>query len=235
MVTPRALFFGLSFAWHVVVVPVFAATEVTSCDQAYRGTVYLAADLDCTGSALGHLVFNGRGRLLLRGHTLTGGVMCSSCTVMGPGTVTGNGGTVSGVRGTIKATVVGVTVTGNGSGVVAHTADRKGKVVVRDSTIMGNLFHGIDADRGAKVRDSVIVGNGLNGITVPCDRPASVIVRDTTLSGNGTDPVCGDAITCADVATCGSSPKFVGVVSCETSYVLGSGVPGDDLGVCTLD
>lgn len=235
MAKSRAPFVGALLATCVGAAPVLAATEVTTCDQAYRGTAYLAADLDCTGSGLGHLVFNGRGRLLLRGHTLTGGVICTICTVIGPGTVTGNSSASAGVRGTIKATVVDVTISGNGHGVVAHTFEKKGKVVVRDSIITGNQFHGVDADRGAKVRDSIITGNGLNGINVSCDGRSKVVVRDATVSGNGMDPVCGDAVTCADLATCGAPPALVGAVSCETSYVLGSGVPGDDFGICSLD
>jgi hypothetical protein len=68
-----------------------------------------------------------------------------------------------------------------------------------------------------------------------CDGRSRVTVRDSTLSASGGDPVCGDAITCADIAMCNGPPRLLGDVSCETSYVLGTGVPGANFGICSLD
>ena len=64
--------------------------------------------------------------------------------------------------------------------------------------------------------------------------PGKVFAIDSTITGNGTDPSCGVAFTCADVATCKRTP-ILRRSTCGTSYMLDSGIPGENLGVCTLD
>jgi Right handed beta helix region len=215
--------------------PLRAATEVTSCDQEYRGRAYLSGDLDCSGSVSKHVVFNGRGKLDLRGFTLTGGVVCTNCTIKGPGTITGSPD--AGVRAVNKATIVNVTITANGGdGVEAHRINpANASVVVRDSIITDNMFYGIDTDRKATVRNSVISGHGLDGLHLECSGSGRATLRDATFGDNGHDPVCGVFVTCADIATCDNSPRRIGTLTCESSYVLGSGVPGTTFGICSLD
>ena len=56
------------------------------------------------------------------------------------------------------------------------------------------------------------------------------------MTGNNTDPDCGTTKVCFDLGTCpGATLPRLRNSTCEHSYVLGSGNPGTDLGVCTLD
>jgi len=223
-------------------VTAWAQVEVNTCGQSVSGRAVLTGDLDCTGFD-GHAVIVEIGRLDLNGFTITGGnfygVACfRSCKIVGPGTITGsqrNGVTVWG-----KATIRGVAITGNGQeGVEARSVE------IRDSTITGN-GGGIRADRSVKVRDSVITGNAGSGVVVgvldyighgmfECRKARMSIGDSTTITGNGLGADCGVSWACADLVSCPKAPRLRGAVTCDTSLVNGSALPGESWGICTLD
>ena len=116
-------------------------------------------------------------------------------------------------------------------------ADGDPTLVVTGSTISGNWLDGINNDTFHKLKltTSTVTNNGRNGIHLSGCRGARI--TDSTLTGNATDGAyCGTTATCADISACGSStPVFVGSVSCDKSYDIESGFPGNSLGVCSLD
>lgn len=180
------------------------------------------------------------GRLDLNGFTITGaegyGINCfTTCKIVGPGTITG---ATFGVAAEKKIKLFGVTVTGNKFGVWVKAHKGNGWVEVRDSTITGNTDAGIVTDSFAKVTDSVISGNGGDGITVgaaPCSALGRLRLVDATVSDNGVNPECGVSLPCNDVSTCRVAPRLDGASTCGSSYVVGSGLPGDSWGVCSSD
>jgi hypothetical protein len=223
-------------------VTAWAQVEVNTCGQSVSGRAVLTGDLDCTGFA-GHAVIVESGRLDLNGFTITGGnfygVACfKSCKIVGPGTIKGS--QRQGVTAAGKATIRDVAITGNGQeGVEA------GSVEIRDSTITGNGYSGIRADRSVKVRDSVITGNAYSGAVVgvldyighgmfEC-RKGRMSIGDSTITGNGLGADCGVSWACADLESCPKAPKLRGAVTCDTSLVNGSGLPGESWNICTLD
>ena len=110
-------------------------------------------------------------------------------------------------------------------------------LTVTGSTISGNWLDGIHDStlHKLKVTTSAVTNNGRSGIYLPWCRGARI--TDSTLTGNATDGAyCGTTATCADLSACGSTPPvFVGSVTCDTSYDVESGFPGNSLGVCSLD
>jgi hypothetical protein len=245
--THRRLFWlpvvSASIATALLLVPAMTwagLVEVNTCGQEFRGRGFLTADLDCTGFA-DHAVIIERGRLELRGFTLTGGnaygVRCiGSCKIVGPGTITRSG--LDGVRVQRRVTILNVNITNNDSdGVDARNNRGNAGAVVKESVITGNGSSGVQADRRAKLFATTISANGQHGVEIGkfrCDRPTRLLVRDSTIVGNGVDVTCGVSRTCADVATC-DTPRLSGVSSCQTSYDLSSGFPGSSWGVCSLD
>jgi hypothetical protein len=153
--------------------------------------------------------------------------------------ITGN--TIVGISSTRSAKVSESTIAGNTrDGIVAA------KVVVDASSVTGNGGHGLRSYNGAtkaklSIRDSVISGNGLFGAigtgsysnVEDCTGAGSVTVRDSELTGNGLDPDCGVTEACGSLASC-TAPRLL-TSTCDTSYVVGSGLPGDTWGVCALD
>ena len=178
-----------------------SATVITACGQEFSGSAVLNADLDCTGFG-GYAVTMHGGKLLMNGHTITGGqvgIHCDAPTrIVGPGAVTGT--TAMGVNGfqTIvrvkdvdltnnaffgiqcfkNCTIEGGTISGNGVAVRAG-----GNTKVAGVTITGNDL-GIDADNlstaKALVSNSTISGNNIG---VRADVLAKL--TDSTVSGNG--------------------------------------------------
>ncbi|HEY2385494.1 MAG TPA: hypothetical protein VGK30_00915 [Candidatus Binatia bacterium] len=237
----RHAFVGISLLAFAVVLPGRAAwskTPVTECGQFFHGKGVLVADLDCSGYD-GHAVLMSSGKLDLAGFTITQGhgyaVGCSgNCRVIGPGKLIGNPIGFEVVRAE-SVSVRNVTITGGNGGVNATNNAKTGRAAVRDSTITGSQF-GIVADRLVKVIRSTVTDNGRDGVSsgnFQCD-PGKVFAVDSTITGNGTDPLCGIDFTCADVASCKHEPILRRSV-CDTSYKLDSGIPGNTLGVCSLD
>jgi hypothetical protein len=237
----RHAFVGISLLVFAAVLPVRAAwsmTPVTECGQFFHGKGMLLADLDCSGYD-GDAVLMSKGKLDLAGFTITQGnghaVGCSgSCRIVGPGKLVGNPIGTDVVRAE-SVSVRNITITGGNGGVNATNSEKTGRAVVRDSAITGSQY-GIVADRLVKVIRSTIMDNRTVGVAsgnFQCE-PGKVVAIDSTITGNGTDPLCGVTYTCADVASCKREPIIRRTV-CDTSYKLDSGVPGNTLGVCTLD
>ncbi len=63
---------------------------------------------------------------------------------------------------------------------------------------------------------------------------AGAALFDSTVTGNGTGSECSPTEVCADVRTCKRKPR-VKNSTCGKSYQIGSGTPGLDWDVCTLD
>lgn len=218
-----------------------AVTQVTYCGQSFLGQGVLAGDLDCSGFT-GHAVTIERGRLALNGFTIRAagyyGVHCeTTCRVLGPGTITGNG--LDGIHAEQWVIARNLSITGNGlSGIFARSIYDAGRTLVRHLIITNNGLHGIEVDSLALVRDSRISGNGRDGINVgmpACDTGGKLAVSRSTVSNNGT--ACPESTTCADITACGRNnarPRIRRSV-CLTSYVRGSGFPGSDWNVCSQD
>jgi hypothetical protein len=187
------------------------------------------------------------GKLLLKGHTLTGNsidpvVECSrNCQVEGPGTVTGGGAGI--YAGTSHLLVKQATITGNnGVGV-----DGNRKVMVQDSVVSFNgsplvpgpfvFSGGVHSTqylslKGANIHDNL--NFGVEGATVVVRRASSVI-------HNGENPDCvanprAVSFGCADLAvTVWQRPPHVSSDStCGTSQHLYEDI-GTSWHVCTND
>jgi hypothetical protein len=109
-------------------------------------------------------------------------------------------------------------------------------IKVSDSQVYLNSGEGIAGRsmcRGKlSVSDSTVTDNGLHGLVMN-EEDSTTRASGVTATGNGTDASCGVSQVCADVATI-VEPTVVGS-TCETSYVLDSGMPGSSWSVCSLD
>jgi hypothetical protein len=91
-----------------------------------------------------------------------------------------------------------------------------------------------------RVIRSRIVGNGRHGVAVSlqsandCKR-GRIRSWGSAINGNGLDVACGVDEVCADVASCARRGPTLRETQCDTSYALGSGMPGRSCGACTLD
>ena len=75
-----------------------AAVDVTACGQQVpsRDEGSLVADLDCSGGVA--ILLGERATLLMNGHAVVGQVGCAgSCTIIGPGDVSGAAGVAAGI------------------------------------------------------------------------------------------------------------------------------------------
>lgn len=158
----------------------------------------------------------------------------NTAVVSGPAVFSGNG---TAIRVGAKAKLANLTISGNFTAVEAANNAHIGNVWIQDSTVSGNRV-GLEAQRNVRVVNSVVTGNATFGIYAhgdyDCDKNASANLVRSTVSGNGTDPECGASLSCADVATC-DGPRIRAGSTCGTSYQLGSGNPGHDWNVCSLD
>jgi hypothetical protein len=163
-----------------------------------------------------------------------GAQVWDTAVIEGPATFTGNG---VGITVGVTAKLKDLTITGNGTGVDAANNFKNGTISVQGSTITGNDQNGLLAQHGVKVKDSTITGNGQSGIYSTggfhCEKIAGASIKASTVTGNGAN--CPAGQVCADVATCKRKPRVKSGSTCGTSYQIGSGNPGQDWGVCTLD
>ena len=116
----------------------------------------------------------------------------------------------------------------------------KGRAQVEGCTLNSNLI-GINATVPVRLRNTVITGNAMSGIVAagasgadsgaPCS-PQKVTLYRATVSGNGGDPACGITRNCADVITCGTPPRLVEGVFCDTTCQGGTGIPCTSWGIC---
>ena len=82
-----------------------------------------------------------------------------------------------------------------------------------------------------------MTGNVLGGILLGeagCPKRGNLVLKNTAVANNDSGADCGTTASCADLMTC-KRPKVGVGASCETSYVIDSGLPGDDWGVCSAD
>ena len=164
------------------------------------------------------------------------GVQCFfGCKVVGPANLSNNSIGITST-GTMKLT--NATVADNGAyGAIArgYPADT-GKVNGTGSAFTGNGI-GIWADKAVKLTNSTVTANVGAGIVLgenECNRTVVPSLKNTAVTGNGTDPGCGTTVACADLMTC-KAPRLGPGSSCDTSYAIGSGVPGTDWDVCSSD
>jgi len=140
---------------------------VTSCGNIGK-FLYLAADIDCTGTPLGGVGLYNGGVLDLNGFTISGsatnGVYCMGrCRVFGGGTIEGSA--QNGIEALRGLRISNVTIRRN---------SRRGingwrNVRVEDSTIIENLDDGVATGRTIKVYRSTISNNGCPAWNGPCD------------------------------------------------------------------
>lgn len=126
-----------------------------------------------------------------------------------------------------------------GNGIVNSGSSQGGKnLVIRDSTLTGN-FVGIGAWQKMKIIDSTVTGNLRSGIDTTGGlaftnlKRTKIKVVDSIVTGNGTDPECGTTLACADLIS-NTLPRLRRS-TCDTSHVIGSGLPGNSWGICALD
>jgi hypothetical protein len=161
------------------------------------------------------------------------------CVLVGPATISGN---MEGVRLGRNAKLIDIALTGNQDAIVA--ADQE--VVMKNGSVTGNT-RGITADGLVKLTDVTVTGNGTLGVAAgPSNCVANqtnrftasggrVLLKGSTVTGNDTDPSCGTTAVCADIETCGGVAKLKLGSTCDHSYLIGSGNPGQTLHVCSLD
>lgn len=168
------------------------AVDVTTCGHVItRGELgTLVADLDCGGPGVRGVVMGG-GTLELNGFTIRGagrgvGIECvtqdgtprPTCTVRGPGLVTGFEIGINGAGCTVSA--AGLTIRGNESGIalpLAGDLEATDLVVTENGVgiwaqgvrgsglvVSGNTGDGVNANRRLRVRSLTAIGNGAAGV-----------------------------------------------------------------------
>jgi len=152
-----------------------APVEVNTCSQVVSGYGFLAADLDCTGFTGGLLgygaavILSRRSTLDLRGFTLRGGEFSVICAEPCGGTSTalctvpsckilGGGGTIAGA---VNSGIIG---------------DR---ITLEDVTVRDHGDRGIDANRVARLTNSLVTANKIGILT-----NRYVLLIDSTVTGN---------------------------------------------------
>ncbi len=163
-----------------------------------------------------------------------GAQVWDTATISGPATFSGHG---TAIRVGVRAKLKDLTITGNHTGVEAANNADVGSILVQGSTISGNEAYGLLAQRAIKMKDSTVADNGRTGVLsgLVCDKKSGATLVRSTVTGNGTAPECGSGPVCADVATCNKRPRVKTGSTCGTSYQIGSGNPGSNWDVCTLD
>ncbi|HYC55123.1 MAG TPA: hypothetical protein VEL28_09315 [Candidatus Binatia bacterium] len=235
-----------------LIVPLIAATyaaaasdpvPLSSCGVVGSGTYYLESDLDCSGAPGGAIEFIDRGRIELRGFTITGdsaqsAVRCQKrCDVVGPGVLDG-----AGVELAAVATIDGITIRNAYVAVDAENVDSgRGTARITNSIFVDNEF-GVLVSRYARLIDSSVTGSQRDGVWAngyvrkgpsgPCR--GRIVLENSDISGNGlAGDVCGSHDRpCVDVASC-KPPVLDALSSCERSFRFGS--IEESWGVCTLD
>jgi len=202
----------------------------------------VVTDSTISGHA-GYGIFGGfRGGVSVRGSDISnnggGGINTPGALISFPvktrvknSTITGNDG--DGINAWQTVIVRQATISGNsGAGIVKDYSEDSSVARIRKSTITGNYI-GVDSSNPMGMTETVVTGNATFGVIGKRFGPVR-IVGASDVTGNGTDVDCGIIVACADVSS-DSAPAIGAKVVCGTSYQLGSGVPGTNWGVCTLD
>lgn len=239
----------LAFAPAVHGAPPPADVAITSCGQVIpkKTLGYLTGDLDCTGFTGGPanigaqdagaaVYIEKKGRLDLRGFTITGGqhgVVCDAlickanhlcskgpCEVFN-GTIVASAPYGHGISG-YRPVVHDVTLTGHWMGVVAYN-----RLLLSDSTVTNGGSTGV-MGRGLSITNTIITNHPQFGVDAYTDQGAVLRLTDSTVTGNGTAPFCVD-YACADVASV--RPPRLTNTTCNTSYSFSQGA----WNVCALD
>jgi hypothetical protein len=209
---------------------------VTACAQVLppnaRGV--LVSDLDCTGEVVG-VTLGRNARLSLGGFTLISGfngIECQgSCTVTGPGSISGG---QAGVVGDKRILISGVTISdAENYGVQGSMVDLEG------STVIGAAFFAVSATRSARITSSSLDGvfGGisagraiLKGSTVTAD---TFGISASTISLKSGSTVATGAGPDARALRTGKRPQLSDDSSCTgVSY---NWKTKGSWGVCSLD
>lgn len=215
-----------------------APREIADCTAIpIEGQAILTRDVDC--SAVPHTSMAiASGVLNLNGYTVTSGttfgIACSgNCKIVGPGTLTGEGGGINGSRA-LRVENVEISLTGFGAVGVAAI----GALTLDRVTITGPTFGAI-SHKSARITDSTItatvggVVSGSGSLTEgPCSKGA-VLLRRSSITGTTSTPCDGTDAHCADVISC-KRPKLV-QSTCNTSCQAGVDSPCPTWGVCAAD
>jgi hypothetical protein len=237
----RAVVRALLVVLASAVVPAVAAAtavEVSTCGRSVVGKAVLTADLDC--SATSFVGIEIEGTLDLNGHTIIGppltfAVHClGSCTIRGPGAITGSG---AGLLGRRVTKIKQVLFTGLTKAIDATSTGGKGRLILKDTSLFDN-GEGIVAKVPVKLDNSIIMGTAFSGVEVglPSSEGCESLrlnVKRTTVLSSGSDPSCGVDRVCADLVTCGKKPR-VTKSSCDTTCQ-GFTLPCVGWGVCSAD
>lgn len=231
------------------------AVDVTSCDQTVpAGEVgVLTTDLICVGDVAG-VTLNDGATLEMSGHVISGGtvgVYCYpfSCTVHGPGEVTGAATGISASHSEellrksrhSSLTITGVNVHDNLGEGIHH--ESLGKIVLTDVSASANPQNGVST-RGNLIGSNV-TANGNGALAILADL-GKVTIVGLTATGNGAGSPGSAAVSVQrkklrlensnvtgnsgpDLAT-RSKPKLINTI-CEHSIKPN----GQTWGVCSLD
>jgi hypothetical protein len=161
-----------------------AAVDITACGQQVppRDEASLVADLDCDGGLA--ILLGERATLSMGGHAVVGQIGCNgSCTITGPGDISGASGISAGIYlnysaklGTVR--ISQVTVHDNGDGI----GDGARQLVLTDVVSSNNRYNGIYFIAGSiRGRNVTTSNNGSNGILAG---NVSVHVDQLTAIGN---------------------------------------------------
>jgi len=244
----------LTVAAVLAAATVARAFDITTCYQTVqRGEEgVLQADLACDGSGGPNVDVERGGKLLLNGHTISGGYLGiatghgagGKAVIEGPGEITGASGDGNpygcGISALSKTVVRNVSIRGNRCGISSYyefTVTLEG-VQVTENTDDGVSTAGSGPGGGRiKAEDTTVSNNGGTGIL----SPSIVTGRSLTVVGNGAGGVSGKRVSLVDSTLSGNGPggdvrsptrpRLRGS-SCETSV---NSADGSTWGVCSLD
>jgi len=208
---------GVAEAWE--------PEAVTSCGTTGKH-LYLASDIDCTGTPLGGVGLSKGGTLDLRGFKISGsatnGVLCvGRCKIFGGGVIENS--THNGIEAWGSLRVSNVTIRGSRR----RGIDGYRRVRIEDSVIVENLDDGVAAGRGLRVERSTISDNGCPAWNGPCDHDPppfsdgiqtnhTAKVIDSTVSDNAFGGITARRVRTWNVVAVGNTfhPSCHVTVSC---------------------
>jgi hypothetical protein len=147
-----------------------------------------------------------------------------------------NGGSGIVLSSVEKNTVIQLAeVSDNGLDGIRVDGPQLHRVRLRFAFVRRNGRHGI-VSRHIDLHQSRVDDNAFHGVFgEPGGEPCIARLDRYSLLGNGTDPSCGVAVTCADVAICDPPLAFNESTECDTSYDSSSGFPGTSWSICDAD